>query len=190
MKKTLSLFAVLIFTAFTFAQKTLASDPMHSRIQFVVTHLGINEITGNFDTSNLTIEANEKSFVNSKITFEVVTSSINTHVEPRDKHLKSADFFDVEKYPNMKFTSTSLKKIKANSYQLLGNLTMHGITKPVKLNLIYKGSTVNPMNKKPTYGYQVKGTLNRADFGVGPNFPATLISNEVKIKGDFELTAK
>ena len=67
---------------------------------------------------------------------------------------------------------------------------MHGVTKPVTLTLIYKGSTVNAMNKKTTYGYQVLGSLKRSDFNVGPNFPAPMISDLVSIKGDFELTAE
>lgn len=73
---------------------------------------------------------------------------------------------------------------------LNGNLTMHGVTKPVSLTLVYRGSTVNAMNKKTTYGYQVSGTLNRSDFGIGPKFPIPMISDLIRIKGDFELTAE
>lgn len=69
-----------------------------------------------------------------------------------------------------------------------GNLTMHGITKPVTLTLIYRGSTVNAMNKKTTHGYQVLGTLKRSDFNVGPTFPVAVINDLIRIKGDFELT--
>lgn len=190
MKKIMSFLAVVLFTAFTFAQKTLVSDPMHSRIQFSVIHLTINDIIGNFETANLTIEADEKSFVNSKINFEFDVNTINTHVEPRDNHLRSADFFDVATYPKATFVSTSLKKQKKNYYELNGNLTMHGVTKPVKLTLVYRGSTVNAMNKKTTHGYQVYGTLKRSAFNVGPNFPEAMISDNVRIKGDFELTEK
>ena len=104
--------------------------------------------------------------------------------------LKSPDFFDAEKYPTLDFTSTSLTKTKNNYYTLKGNLTMHGITKPVTLTLVYRGNTINAMNKKKTYGYQVYGTLKRSDFGIGPKFPAPMISDLVRIKGDFELTAE
>ena len=190
MKKILSLLAVLLVTVTVYAQKVLVSDPAHSRIEFAVVHLGINDITGNFDKASLTINADEKSFVNSKINFQVEPSSINTHIEARDNHLKSADFFNVETYPTMVFNSTSLKKQKKNYYKLYGNLLMHGVTKPVELTLIYRGSTVNPMSKKTTHGYQVLGTLKRSDFGVGPNFPEAIISDLVRIKGDFELTEK
>lgn len=188
MKKLLSIAAVLMFTLNVFAQKVLVSDPAHSRIQFSVIHLGINDITGNFNTSSLTIKADEKSFVNSQLDFTVDVNSINTHVEPRDNHLRSADFFDVAKYPNMVFKSTSLSRTKKNYYKMNGNLTMHGITKPVTLTLIYRGSTVNAMNKKTTHGYQVLGTLKRSDFNVGPTFPVAVINDLIRIKGDFELT--
>ncbi len=190
MKKLLSILTVFMFTVSTFAQLNLKSDAAHSRIQFTVTHLGINDITGNFDKADLTIKADEKNFVNSKLTFSADVNSINTHIEARDNHLKSADFFDAAKFPTMDFTSTSLTKTKKDQYTLKGNLTMHGVTKPVTLTLIYKGSTLNAMNKKTTYGYQVLGTLKRSEFNVGPNFPAPMISDVVNIKGDFELTAE
>ncbi len=190
-KKMTTLFAVLIIAVSAFAQKTLVNDPAHSRIQFTVIHLGINDITGNFDTTNLTINADEKSFVNSKINFSTDINSISTHVEARDNHLKSADFFDVATYPTMNFVSTAILKGKhKNYYTLNGNLTMHGVTKPVSLIMIYRGSTMNPMNKTETYSYQIMGTLKRSDFGIGPKFTETMVSDLVRIKGDFELTQK
>ncbi|WP_304342783.1 YceI family protein [Chryseobacterium koreense] len=190
MKKLFSILTALVFSVTVYGQLVLKSDPAHSRIQFEVIHLGINDITGNFDKANLTINADEKSFANSKLTFSVDVNSINTHIEARDNHLKSADFFEVAKYPTMDFVSTSLTKTANNYYTLNGNLTMHGVTKPVSLTLVYRGSTVNAMNKKTTYGYQVSGTLNRSDFGIGPKFPIPMISDLIRIKGDFELTAE
>ena len=183
--------AATVLSISVFAQKTLVSDPAHSRIEFNVTHLGINEITGSFDKSSLIIKTDDKNFVKSLFTFNVDINSIDTDVEARDNHLKSADFFEVEKYPSMDFVSTSIAKTKVkNTYVLKGDLTMHGITKPVTLTLVYKGSTVNPMSKANTYAYQVRGEIKRSDFGVGGKFPITMISDIVKIKGDFELTEK
>lgn len=191
MRKLLSVLAFSAITAFGFAQKTLVSDPPHSRVQFAVTHLGINDINGGFDTATLTINTDEKSFVNSKLTFEVVPESINTHVDARDQDLRSADFFDTTTFPKMVFTSTSIKKNKMKNYYILtGNLLMHGVTKPVTATLIYRGATINPNNKSKTYGYQVLTSLKRSDFGIGPKFPEAMISDLVKIKGDFELTEK
>lgn len=188
MKKFISLLAVLILSVSIYAQKTLANDPAHSRIQFATTHLTINDITGNFDKASLTIHANDKDFTKSHLLFEVDPTTINTHVEARDNHLKSADFFDVATYPKMSFSSTSIKRVKKNYYEVTGNLLMHGVTKPVKVTLVYRGSTVNAMNKKTTFGYQVLATLKRSDFGIGPKFPEAVISDLVRIKGDFELT--
>lgn len=191
MKKAFSFLAAFIFTISVFSQKTLANDEAHSRIQFVVTHLGINDITGNFNKANLTINTDDKNFVQSKLNFTVDVNSIDTHVEARDNHLKSADFFDAATFPQMIFVSTSITKTKVkNQYILKGDLTMHGVTKPVVLSLVYKGSTVNPMSKANTYAYQVKGNLKRSDFGVGTKFSEAVISNAVQIKGDFELTEK
>lgn len=191
LKKMTALLAVLMLTVSAFAQKVLVNDPAHSRIQFTVVHLGINDITGNFNTTALTINADEKNFVNSKITFSTDINSINTNIEARDTHLKSAEFFDAAAYPKMEFASTSIVKGKnKNEYTMTGNLTMHGITKPVGLDLIYRGSTLNQMNKKQTYSYQVMGTLKRSDFEVGTKFPDAMVSDQVKIKGDFELTEK
>lgn len=189
MKKMFSMIALMLFTLSLTAQKTLVSDPAHSRIQFTVIHMGINDITGNMDKATLSIQADEANFAKSTLTFEVDPSSINTHIEARDNHLKSPDFFDVATYPTMAFTSTSLKKTaKKNYYELHGNLLMHGVTKPVKLTLIYRGSTTN--KDKTVHGYQVLGTLKRSDFGVGPKFPEAIISDLVRIKGDFELVEK
>lgn len=190
-KKMTSIFAVLMITVSAFAQKVLVNDAAHSRIQFTVTHLGINDITGNFDTAEFTINTDDKNFVNSKLTFNADVNSINTHIEGRDNHLKSADFFDAATYPKMNFVSTSILKGKnKNYYTLKGDFTMHGVTKPVSLILVYRGSTLNAMNKKQTYSYQVMGTLKRSDFQVGPKFPEAIISDLVRIKGDFELTEK
>lgn len=191
MKKVLSFLMLTLFTVSVFAQKVLVNDPAHSRIQFSVIHLTVADITGNFDTANLTINVDEKNFVNSTLQFEVDVNSINTHIEARDNHLRSADFFDVATYPKMTFTSTSVAKgNQKNYYNVKGNLTMHGVTKPVSVVLVYRGSTINQMNKKQTHGYQVLATINRSDFNVGPNFPEAMISDQVRIKGDFELTEK
>ena len=104
----------------------------------------------------------------------------------RNNHLKSADFFDAEKFPAITFKSTSVTKSGTNSFKLAGNLTMHGVTKPVTMDMVYTGTVENPMSKKQTAGFQVTGTIKRSDFGIGGNFPAAMISDEVRIKADGE----
>ena len=115
MKKIVSLLFMGLMAVNSFAQNTLKSDPAHSRIQFSVTHLGISEITGNFEKATLNMNVDEKNFTNSKISFVVDVNSINTHIEARDNHLRNEDFFDVKKFPEMTFQGTSIKAMKKNS---------------------------------------------------------------------------
>lgn len=162
-------------------------DNAHSKLSFAITHLGISEITGLFKNFDVDIKTSRDDF--SDATFEMTAdvASIDTEVEMRDNHLKSADFFDVAKYPKLNFKSTSIKPSgEKNKYLLTGNLTMHGVTKEVTLDLWYRGTIENPMSKKPTSGFQVTGTIKRSDFGIGGGFPAPMLSDEVKIKADGE----
>ena len=106
----------------------------------------------------------------------------------RDKHLKSADFFDAEKYPTLNFVSTGLKAAGKNKFKLTGNLTLHGVTKPVTLDLLYRGTTSNPMSKAATSGFQVTGKIKRTDFGIATGFPAAMLGDEVTIKADGEFS--
>ena len=107
-------------------------------------------------------------------------------MEARDNHLKSADFFDAAKHPELTFKSTTLQKKGKDKYALSGNLTLNGITKAVTMDLLYKGAIENPMSKKQTAGFQVTGTIKRSDFNLGAGFPAPMISDEVRIKADGE----
>ena len=106
------------------------------------------------------------------LNFRLKNKSINTQVEPRDKHLRSPSPFDVELCPAMTFKSTSIKKLKSGNYELTGDLTIHGVTKQVKVNMLYRGTTADPnANGVPVAGMQITGTIKRSDFGVGPGFP-------------------
>ena len=105
----------------------------------------------------------------------------------RDDHLRSADFFEVEKYPRMTFKSASVKKTAQNKYRITGDATtLYGITKPVTMELWYRGTIENPQSKAVTAGFQLTGVLKRSDFNIGPKFPAPMISDEVQIRADGE----
>ncbi|MFE3866627.1 YceI family protein [Flavobacterium sp. LS2P90] len=190
MKKITILIATLFFSTFLLAQTTWKADPMHSKLTFSTVHHGISDIAGLFKTFEISATAKKADF--SDATFELSTeiASINTEVEMRDNHLRSAEFFDVEKYPKMTFKSTSIKKIgkEKGKYKLTGNLTLHGITKPVTINMWYRGTITNPQSKAITAGFQFSGILKRSDFHIGSKFPAPMISDEVKIKADSEFT--
>ena len=191
MKKITFILSFLILSVGAFAQTTWKADPFHSKLGFTVTHLGIADVPGHFDTYDVTITASKDDFSDAVVELTAQTASINTRVEPRDKHLKSADFFDVEKHPTMRFKSTSIKRSGKNSYKLSGDLTLRGITKPVTVEMLYRGTTANPnANGAPVAGIQITGTIKRSDFGLGEGFPAPLISNEVKIKADGEFGKK
>ncbi len=187
MKKiTLIIAAFFTLTAFTTAVSTWNNDDAHSQLAFTVTHLGIADVSGTFNDFDVSVKSSKPDFSDAVFELSAKTASIDTRVEARNNHLKSADFFDVEKYPALIFKSTSLKKVGKNKYKLGGNLTLHGITKPVTLDLLYRGTVENAMNKKQTAGFQVTGVIKRSDFNLGNGFPAPMISNEVRIKADGE----
>ena len=187
MKKILFSALVLVSTA-SFAQTKWSVDKAHSKLSFSVTHLGISDVTGLFKNFDVTVTSAKPDF--SDATFELVTdvASINTEVEARDNHLKSPDFFDVEAFPKMTFKSTSVKRTGKDRYKLFGDHKLHGITKPVTMDLWYRVTTTNPMSKAATTGFQLTGTIKRSDFNFGGKFPAPLLSDEVQIKADGEFT--
>ena len=187
MKKFFLLSAVLVGLFAFNSLNNWKVDNAHSKLSFGITHLGISEVTGLFNKFDVDIKTSKDDFSDAVIEMTADVNSIDTEVEMRDNHLKSADFFDVAKYPTLSFKSTSIKPAgEKNKYKVSGNLTMHGITKPVTLDLWSRGTVENPMNKKPTSGFQVTGVIKRSDFGIGNGFPAPMLSDDVKIKADGE----
>jgi len=182
-----SIIAVLSLSAFTTSNPSVwTNDAPHSQLFFTVTHLGINDVSGTFDDFTVNIESSKPDFSDAVFTLNAKTSSINTRVEARNNHLKSADFFDVEKYPELTFTSTGIKPAGENKYKLTGDLTIHGVTKQVTVELLYRGQTTNPMTSKITTSFQINGTIKRSDFEVGGKFPEAIISDEVRIVANGE----
>ena len=188
MKKiTIVLSAFFLLTSFTVLQTGVwTNDDPHSQLGFTVKHLGIADVSGTFNDFDVTISADKPDFSDAVFELTANVASIDTRVDARDKHLKSADFFDAEKYPTITFKSNSLTKDGKDKYKLTGNLTLHGVTKEVTMDLVYHGTVENPGSKKQTAGVQVKGLIRRSDFGLGNGFPAPMISDEVLIKADGE----
>jgi polyisoprenoid-binding protein YceI len=186
MKKLFLLSIVALLSTSVFAQTQWKADLMHSKLSFSVTHLGIADISGLFKTFELTATTNKADFNDAVFELSVDVASIETGVEMRDTHLRSAEFFEVEKYSKMTFKSTSIKKIAKDKYKLTGNLTLHGVTKLVTMDLWYRGTIANPQSKAPTAGFQLTGKLNRSNYGIGPGFPPPMISDQVRIKADLE----
>jgi len=178
--------AFVALTAFTTIGGVWTNDDPHSQLTFTVSHLGISDVSGTFNDFDVTVKSTKPDFSDAVFELTAKTASIDTRVEARNNHLKSADFFDVEKYSILTFKSTGITKAGKGQYKLTGDLTIHGVTKPVTMDLLYKGTVENPMNKKPTAGFQIMGTIKRSDFNIGDKFPAPMISDEVRIKADGE----
>lgn len=140
-------------------------DPAHTEIKFKVKHMVISTVTGQFNDFEGTVESDKEDFSDARITFEANVNSINTKNEQRDTHLKSADFFDAANHPKMSFTSKSVKKKNDKEYELTGDLTIRGITKPVKLDVSYNG-TVSGFGNQPIAAFEIGGTVNRFDYGL------------------------
>jgi polyisoprenoid-binding protein YceI len=187
MKKLTFILSLIILPASIFAQNTWVEDPAHSKLGFTVTHLGIADIPGHFGEYDIIINASKEDFSDAQIELTVQTASIDTRVEKRNNHLKSPDFFNVEKYPAMTFKSTGIKEVSKYKYELSGNLTLHGVTKPVTVTMVYRGTIQNEMTQgNLKAGIQITGTIDRSEFNLGNGFPPPMISNEVRIKADGE----
>ncbi len=141
-----------------------AIDKAHSNVKFTVTHMVVSEVDGSFKVYDGTIEHTKPDFSDAKVNFTVDVNSINTDNENRDKHLKSDDFFNAEKFPTMKFESTSMKALGGNKYQLNGNLTIRDITKPVTFDVTYGGRLESQRGAKT--GFKAKTTINRFDYNL------------------------
>jgi polyisoprenoid-binding protein YceI len=147
------------------AQNTWTVDKAHSKIGFIVTHLIIAEVEGNFKEYSGSIVSAKPDFTDAKIDFTVDVASIFTDNEMRDNHLRSDDFFNAAKYPVMKFKSVSFKKISDNKYQLDGDLTIRDITKRVKFDVTYGGTVKDPMGNSKA-GFKATTTINRFDYNL------------------------
>lgn len=187
MKKVNILLTLLFVAGSTFAQ-TWSLDKAHAKLGFGVTHLLISEVEGSFKVFDAKITASKEDLSDAVFELTAQTNSINTDVENRDKHLKSPDFFDVEKFPTLTFKSTSFKKVEDKKYKLVGDLTMHGVTKSIELDVILNGPAVHPYNKKTIVGFKVTGTIKRTDFGVGAGTPGAVVSDEVHINTNGEFS--
>ncbi|MCX8143575.1 MAG: YceI family protein [Bacteroidia bacterium] len=165
-------------------------DKSHSKVQFDVAHLVISEVTGQFKSFDGSVLSDKPDFSDAKIEVSIDVNSINTDDEKRDGHLKSPDFFDANKYPKITFKSKSLKKVNNNLYKLTGDLTMHGVTKEVVLDVQFNGIKNDPWGNTKA-GFKVTGKINRNDFGLKYNAPleggGVLIGEEVNITCNVEL---
>jgi len=188
MKKLLVILFVLISANYSFAQTTTwKDDPQHSKLTFTVTHRGFSSILGLFQKFDANVTASKPDFSDAVFELSADVASINTEVKMRDEHLRSSDFFNVAKYPTMTFKSTSIVNTTGmkDRFRITGDLTMHGVTKSVTMDLWVRGTVDDAIPKKTKAGFQLTGVINRVDFGVGATDPFD-ISTAVMIKADGE----
>ena len=184
MKKIITFLTVAAISTAAFAQSTWKVDKNHSRLTFTITHLAVSDVDGTFKDFDVTITSAKPDFSDAKFELTVKTASVNTENDNRDTHLKSPDFFDVATYPALTFVSTGITPTSANHYKLTGNMTLHGVTKPVTMDLWYRGTITN--QGKEDAGFQVTGTFKRSDFNFGSKFGSPTLGDEVTIKANGE----
>lgn len=159
-------------------------DPAHSEIQFKVRHLMITTVTGYFRQFDLVVETEDDDFTQAKkVEFTAEASSIDTNSEQRDAHLRSADFFDVEKFGQIRYSGKVLERA-GDDYTLTGDLTIRGITKPVSLNVRYGGMVVDPYGQTKA-GFEVEGRISRKEFGLVWN--AMTEAGQVVVRDDIRI---
>lgn len=139
-------------------------DKGHSNVKFSVTHMVVAETEGYFKIFDGSMENTKPDFTDARINFTVDVNSINTDNERRDNHLKGEDFFSAEKFPQMKFESTSMQSVGNNKYKLNGNLTIRDVTKPITFDVTYGGMLTTTRGN--TIGFKALGTINRFDYGL------------------------
>lgn len=142
-----------------------AVDPTHSEIGFKVKHMMFTNVSGQFKNFTATAETEGDNFDNAKFDFSADVDSVTTGSADRDAHLLSADFFNAEQFPKLTFTSTAFTKKNEGDYNLTGDLTVHGVTKPVTLDVEFGGIAKDPWGNTKA-GFTITGKLNRKDFGL------------------------
>lgn len=165
-------------------------DPTHSEVHFKVKHLVISTVSGTFKTFDGSLESENEDFQDSSIEFTLDVNSIDTNQEQRDVHLKSADFFDVEKFPRISFKSTTFVK-DGEDYVLTGDLTIKDVTKQVKLNVEYGGAATDFYGNDKA-GFEVAGKISRKEFGLTwegiTEAGAIVVGDDIKLQMNIQLT--
>jgi len=169
---------------------TYVIDPTHSRIGFVARHAMVTKVRGSFNEFEGSGYFDAEDPTKSRATLSITASSIDTRNADRDAHLRSNDFFDMETYPTITFTSTAVDAIDAENYRVTGDLTIKGTTKPVTIDFEYTGTAVDPYGNT-RLGFDGRATVNRKDWGVNWNAAleagGVLVSEKVTL--EFEVSA-
>ena len=170
-------------TAVAESRTTWTIDPSHTTVEFVAKHMMITTVKGRFAELTGTIVADETNLADSSVEATMQAASLDTRSEQRDAHLRSPDFLDVERYPEVTFKSTALRGTK-DSFKLTGDLTIRGVTRPITLEVTFEGEGKDPWGGTRA-SFSARGKFDRRDFGLTWNVAletgGILVSNEVKI---------
>jgi len=165
-------------------------DPAHSHVEFAVKHLMITTVKGRFGIVRGTVRTDDSDPAKGEVDIEIDVDSIDTREAQRDAHLKSADFFDVEKFPKLTFKSTGITDVDGDEFKLTGDLTIHGVTRPVTLDVTSEGRSKDPWGGERA-GFSATDKIKRSDFGLTWNQALEtggfVVGDDVKISLDIEL---
>jgi polyisoprenoid-binding protein YceI len=165
---------------------TWAPDKAHSEVDFTILHMSLTNVRGRFGNIGGTVVWNDADITKSTVNLTIDVSSVDTGVGARDNDLKSPNFFDVAQFPTATFVSTSISKT-GGGLQISGNLTLHGVTKPVALQVEGPKGPITGMDKKPHSGFSGTTTIKRTDFGIGAKVPSAVVGEDVALTFDLDL---
>ncbi len=165
---------------------TWISDPMHSEVDFSVTHLAIANVHGRFGKVAAELQFDPADISKSTVKATIDVAGVDTGEAPRDNDLKTPRFFDTTQFSQATFTSTSVAK-SGSGLQVNGNLTIHGVTKPVVLTVEGPNGPVQGMDKKQHSGFSAITTISRTAFGIGSGVPSSIVGDDVKISIDLDV---
>lgn len=165
---------------------TYALETSHARVVFAVSHMGFSTWYGDFSGATGSLTIDPKNVAAAKLDVTIPVASVTTTNAKLDGELKSAAWFDAEKFPTITFKSTSVAQTSPNTAKVTGDLTFHGVTKPVTLDVSFKGSGTNPLSKAFTIGFDAKGALKRSDYGVKTYVPLIGDDVDLTISAPFE----
>ena len=188
MKKLMILAGVLSLAApLAVAQtSTWVPDKNHSEVDFSILHMSLSKVHGRLGNIGGTIVMNEADMSKSTVNVTIDVTTVDTGVTARDNDLKSPNFFDVAQFPTATFVSTAVEK-SGSGLTVTGNLTLHGVTKPVTLNVQGPTGPVQGMDKKPHEGFEATTTIKRSDFGIAAKMPTAVVGDEVQLTLDLDL---
>lgn len=158
---------------------TYAIEGTHTLVQFSVNHFGINDYFGTFPGATGSLTIDPRNIANAKVDITLPVASVSTTNATLDKELVGADWFDAGRFPTIRFVSTRVVRTGTNAAAITGNLTMHGVTRPITLNATFNASAVNPLSRAYTLGFKASGVVRRTEFGVSKYAP--LVSDETTL---------